>query len=180
MDKKTKWLTGLFAGVSMCLFTTLSIWLFGDANSFWDALPISTIGGFVAALLFVWLMGRMSKKINEDMSEVLESSEGEFKDDQQIIRQTNATHFKGIEGVGGVLILTPKRLVFQSHGFNISNHQWEVALADITYFSRRKTLGIIPNGLEITTKEGSKPERFVVIGAGDWENELKQCLAVLQ
>lgn len=178
MNRQDKWRAGIFAAITMTAMATLVIWLLGDNKSFEQSLAIGAIGGLIAAPLLIWMMGILAKKMSNAAVQVLkkqtENMESESR--EQVLRQTNATHFHKMEGVGGVLILTPERLIFQSHGMNIHNHAWEVALSEIQSFKRRKTLGLIPNGLEISAVNSEKPDRFVVMGAAAWHNMIQQAI----
>ncbi len=78
-----------------------------------------------------------------------------------------------MEGVGGRLYLTNKRLVFKSHKLNIQNHQLSINLIDVIGFNKYKTLGIINNGLSIQTAQNTT-EKFVVEQADEWINKLTQ------
>lgn len=87
--------------------------------------------------------------------------------DENILFETPANHFKGIEGVGGKLYLTNKRLVFKSHKLNIQNHELSIQLTDVKNVDRHKTLGLVNNGLTITTID-DKTEKFVVEQVENW------------
>lgn len=87
--------------------------------------------------------------------------------DENIMFETPANHFKGIEGVGGRLYLTNRRLIFKSHKLNIQNHQLSIDLSDIKHVDRYKTLGLVNNGLVITIIT-DKTEKFVVEKVEEW------------
>ncbi|ANE53547.1 hypothetical protein SY85_16480 [Flavisolibacter tropicus] len=87
--------------------------------------------------------------------------------------ETGANHFKGAEGVGGKLYLTNKRLVFKSHKYNIQNHELSMRLSDIDKADRYKTLGIVNNGLAVTTAGGTI-EKFVVQQPDQWLSQLTE------
>ena len=82
-------------------------------------------------------------------------------DNEKIEFAIGSNHFKGIEGVGGKLFVTNKRVVFKSHSINVQNHELVIEYFDIQSVQFYNTLGIIPNGLMILTKSGRK-EKFVV------------------
>jgi len=83
------------------------------------------------------------------------------------LRDGPSNHFKGPEGVGGWLYLTPKRLLFRSHAINVQLHEIALPLNEIVSAEASRTLGIIPNGLRIVTASG-RVERFVVEGNREW------------
>jgi hypothetical protein len=171
MDKKTAWTTGLAWGGGMWIMTTAVFWLFGG-NALGQALVKGAIGAAVAAPIFVWMMSRMAKNAQEQALALLE---GVLAEGEALLHQSNANHFVGIEGVGGLLVLTSARLLFQSHQLNVQKHRWEAKLSDVASFQRRKTGGLIPNGLSVVLRNGEE-HRFVVMGAADWEAHLAQAL----
>ena len=60
--------------------------------------------------------------------------------------------FCGIEGVGGKLFLTNKRLIFKSHKINIQKGQTNIEYRHIQNINKRKTAKLIDNGFRILTK----------------------------
>jgi len=97
-------------------------------------------------------------------------------DGEEIILSGRANHFKGAEAVGGKLYLLKDRLEFKSHGFNIQNHQQRIDIANITAVTFYNSLGIIPNGLQITTSYG-EVEKFVINGRKHWKEEIEKLQA---
>jgi hypothetical protein len=90
---------------------------------------------------------------------------------ETVVKEGAANHFKGAEAVGGKLYLTNRRLIFESHAFNVQTHTTVWPLTDIAAAKPRNTLGIVPNGMSVTLKNGGE-ERFVVNGRGDWMKAL--------
>jgi hypothetical protein len=86
-----------------------------------------------------------------------------------------ANHFMGWEAVGGKLYLLKDRLEFQSHSLNIQNHHMIIPLKGIQEIQVYHSLGIIPNGLSILTKEGKK-EKFVLSNHKIWKEKIEQLL----
>jgi DnaJ-class molecular chaperone len=74
-----------------------------------------------------------------------------------------ANLFRGIESVGGRLFLTPDTLLFKSHRFNLQTGETEIPMSDVREVTLKNTLGVVPNGLLVLTKDGKK-YRFVVSG----------------
>ena len=171
MDKKAKIKSGLFFGVAMAILFILQSLL---AHSILTAkdIVISIIsglfGGALSGLLFGWLMGLFanSKRLAKDTK--IDTDAGET-----ILFDTGANHFKGAEAVGGKLYLTNKRLVFKSHKFNVQNHELSIDLSDIDKVDRYKTLGLVNNGLSVTTID-NKTEKFVVQQVDEWLNQLTE------
>lgn len=67
-----------------------------------------------------------------------------------------ANLFRGPEAVGGRLKLTDRRLLFKSHNINIQTGTTEILIEQIAEVKKRNTLGIVPNGISIVTKDGAK------------------------
>jgi hypothetical protein len=148
---KTTLLAGIPFGLFMGLLASLMLGIF--------------IGIFLAVICGV-LFGLAIAIFLELMRKNLESKETHFEG-EKIIHQGSANHFQGIEGRGGWLILTSNRLIFKSHGMNIQNQPLSLEMQNIANVSVVNTAGIIPNGLLITKKDGSK-EQFVVSGRQSW------------
>ena len=81
--------------------------------------------------------------------------------EEQILADVAANLFRGIEGVGGRLKITNRRIFFEAHAINFHKQTAEILISDIAEVKTRNTLGIIPNGLLIRTKEGVE-YKFVV------------------
>ena len=96
-------------------------------------------------------------------------------DGEKVIHSGGANHFTKGEAVGGKLYLLTDKLQFQSHGFNIQNHGIILEIEQIKEVSFYNTLGVIPNGLAITTLGGRK-EKFVVNGRRLWKEEIEKLL----
>lgn len=124
--------------------------------------------GIVSGFLFGWIgKGLINSKWIKETTQI------DIHPGEKIIFQTAANHFKGIEGVGGKLYLTNKRLIFKSHKMNIQNHELSVNLSDITRVSRYKILGIVNKGIFVVTAQ-KKTEKFVVENSNDWINHLSR------
>lgn len=169
MDKKKRFRSGLGFGVAMAVYFTLqNIWSAEElgSNTVFKAIAVGLVSGAVAGLLFGWLMGLFAKSKFVTQSTRIETEPGET-----ILFESPANHFKGIEGVGGKLYLTNRRLVFKSHKLNIQAHELAINLADIRDAKRHKSLGIVNNGLSILTST-NVTEKFVVEQAGEWVKQL--------
>jgi len=91
----------------------------------------------------------------------------QLEDGEILLKEGPANHFKGMEAVGGKLHLTNRRLLFQSHSFNVQTHEETYLLADIASVRTRNTLGIVPNGIGVMLNNNHE-ERFVVNGRQEW------------
>jgi hypothetical protein len=84
-----------------------------------------------------------------------------FEADEQIITEVPANLVRGVEAVGGRLMITNRRLLFQPHKINIQTWQTEILLRDVTQVGTRRMLGLVPNGMFIRTRDGDD-YKFVV------------------
>ncbi len=82
-------------------------------------------------------------------------------DEKVLVEKTPANLFKGMEAVGGHLMITDQRLVFKSHKLNIQGGTTEIRFTDIESVSKASTFKIIPNRLIVQMKDGKK-HKFVV------------------
>jgi hypothetical protein len=94
-----------------------------------------------------------------------------------VLHSGGANHFINGEAVGGKLYLLTDKLHFQSHGFNIQNHGQIIDIEQIKEVGFYNTLGLIPNGLSITTL-GGQTEKFVVNNRKLWKEEIEKLKAV--
>jgi hypothetical protein len=98
----------------------------------------------------------------------------ETADNESIIKEGGANHFKGKEGVGGKLVLTDRRLIFKSHKFNIQNHQDNFDLRQVEKLQATKTLKFLENGLTLELMNNDR-HKFIVDEPTDWiEKIMKQ------
>lgn len=127
-------------------------------------------GGYLSALLTGAVSGvlfGLALSIFTTSDWVDRNTKPLLEDDEQIVREGLATHFQGIEAVGGRLVLTNERVRFKSHPFNIQTHDWSVARTNISEMEPVRTFGIVPNGLLIKEKSG-ETQRFVVRDREGW------------
>jgi len=69
-----------------------------------------------------------------------------------ILFDGKANLYRGIEGVGGRLVLTREYLLFKPHVINIQKDEETILLKDIKGVRKMNSLGIIPNGLKVITE----------------------------
>ena len=171
MNKKNRFKTGLGFGIGMAIFFIIQN-LFTNENQSTNQILKSVFaglaGGAVSGVLFGWLMWKFGNSKFVTQSTKIDTEAGE-----NILFETPANHFKGIEAVGGKLYLTNKRLVFKSHKLNIQNHELSIPLNNIKNVARHKTIGIVDNGLSITVVNGNV-EKFVVEQVEDWVKNLAE------
>ena len=118
--------------------------------------------GALLATLMRWLVARQIKRFSIDRPDL---------DGEAVLFEGPANHFKGAEGVGGYLWLTPGQLFFRSHRFNIQNHECRLPLSEITHAETTMTLRLVPNGLLVSLMSG-KQERFVVHDNSAWATRI--------
>jgi hypothetical protein len=122
------------------------------------------IGGLVAGVLFAWSMKSASKRLFKKI--IVDTGENE-----NIIKEGGANHFKGLEAVGGKLVLTDKRLIFKSHGFNIQEHQESFDLQQLEKLYVTKTVKFLESGLTLELKNNDR-HRFIVEDPKQWVEEI--------
>jgi hypothetical protein len=84
-----------------------------------------------------------------------------LNENEFILLEKDANHFKGLEAVGGRIYLTNNRIIFKSHSLNIQSHTMSFLWTEINHTVRYKTLGLINNGIELHLKNNTI-EKFVV------------------
>lgn len=118
------------------------------------------IGGLVAGLLFAWAMQYAAKRLCKKVTV-------KTADNENVIKEGGANHFKGKEAVGGKLVLTGKRLIFKSHKFNIQNHQDNFDLRQVEKLKATKTFKFLENGLTVELTNNDR-HKFIVDEPADW------------
>jgi len=82
-------------------------------------------------------------------------------DDRQASLRVRATLWRGAEAVGGRLTVTHDRLEFRPHAVNVQTEPLDIQIQNITGLRPTKSLGLFPNGLAVTTSDGTE-HRFVL------------------
>ncbi len=151
----------ILAGLAFALLFGLYLAVRFNTNYALIAGPISGLAFGTALYFFV-----TSKTVKKQTQ--IENLEG-----KTIIRSGGANHFINGEAVGGKLYLFTDKLQFQSHGYNFQNHGQIINLEEIKDVSFYNTLGLIPNGLAITTHAG-QTEKFIVSSRRLWKDEIEK------
>jgi hypothetical protein len=133
---------------------------------FWLVGADGVLPGLASGVAFGGLMSTFVAAQAKRMA-IADSFEGE-----PVIIQGPANHFAKGEGRGGWLTLTPTKLAFRSHGKNLQNHPVDIPLVHIVSIRPARTLGIVPNGLHVTTADGCI-ERFVVQNRQTWADRIR-------
>ena len=82
-------------------------------------------------------------------------------DGDDILVTASANLWQGTEAVGGLLTLSRSGLSFRAHTFSRQPEPLDIPMGEIVEVRKTRTMGIIPNGLAVTTKLGLEI-RFVV------------------
>jgi phosphate/sulfate permease len=145
--------------------------LFGIFHAVLYDINTAIVAGPIAGLAFgVAIYFFITSKIVDRQTQI------ENLNDKPIVRLGGANHFVNGEAVGGKLYLLEDRLQFQSHSFNIQNHGQVIKIQQIKKVSFYNTLGLIPNGLSISTFQG-KTEKFVVRKRHFWKKEIEKLIS---
>ena len=138
--KKTSLRAGLVFGV------VFGIFLFFFTPPLFALIVAPICGAFFGIALYFFLSNK----------KVIQQTEFKNAYGETVLYSGLANHFVGWEAVGGKLYLLKDRLEFQSHSLNIQNHHLVIPLQEIKEILVYHSVGIIPNGLTIVTKEGKK------------------------
>jgi hypothetical protein len=97
-------------------------------------------------------------------------------DAEEILGKFAANLLRGVEGVGGRLIVTNQRLLFEAHKLNLQRAPLAIPLDQIRDVAETRTMGLIPNGVSVTCRTGEK-YRFVAWNRAKIVATIKQSLA---
>jgi len=128
--------------------------------------------GFIMG--FVFTSAVVSEKLGQKFT-LLFGIKPKLDDDENIEIEGPANLFLGIEGVGGKIFLTNKKLIFRSHKLNIQKGQTDIEYQKIKDIQKRKTAKLIDNGIKIITKNGTEFD-FVVNKSERWLEKLNEKL----
>jgi hypothetical protein len=92
---------------------------------------------------------------------------------EQIETEGPAHIFRRIEGVGGKLFLTNRKVIFKFHKLEIQKGQTDINYANISELIKRKTAKLIENGIKIKTNDGEEFD-FVVKEREKWIAQLNE------
>ena len=156
----------LFVGI-MCLIDYLLDKEFQSLNSY---LFQGMFFGFSMGIVYPFLMQKFGPKFN---SKIGKNIKPELTQDESIEIEGPANLFRGMEGVGGKLYLTNKKVVFKAHKINIQKGQTDILYENITEIIKRKTAKIINNGIRIKTNDKNEFD-FVVNDREKWIEKLNE------
>ena len=160
-------LTGLlFVGI-LCLMDYLLDGEFQSLNSY---LFQGTFFGIFMGIGFPYVTQKFGTRFTSKLGKNIKP---ELSQDEIIEIEGPANLFLGIEGVGGKLFLTNKKVAFKSHKINIQKGQTDIAYENISEIIERKTAKLIDNGIRIKTNNGNEFD-FVVNEREKWIEKLNE------
>ena len=80
---------------------------------------------------------------------------------EEIFADQVANLLRGIESVGGRVVVTNKFIKFKPHFLNLQSIPAEIPINNISRIERKKTLGLIPNQMIVILKSGLE-YKFIV------------------
>lgn len=165
---KSALLFGMAIGIPLTVLRGISFMTKGTASML---MVISTglLVGLLSGILFTFLIALFVKWQTIGFKKKREEMAKEY----DIVYDDGANHFVGKEGVGGWLFLTMDHLFFQSHNFNVQNHELMIPLHAIKSVSVCKLLFIFDTGL-IIERNNHKMEKFSVANPAKWAEIIEQ------
>lgn len=154
----------LVFGVGMGVGT----WILGTSTR-------SVVFGLVCGALFLVFIIPFRRWFTRRQSALARAAGPDFGAESVIV-EGPANHFRGIEAVGGYLLVTDRRVHFTAHSMNVQSEPWTCSLSDIDDVRNVRLLGIIDKGLQFSLP-GSSPQRFVVHDGRRWVDAIRPLLA---
>ncbi len=150
--------------IAVWLFNLLIIFVFNGFQLSSKEILINSVSLLITFIPIIPLTRFLSSRL-------LNKITIEIQNNERLVKEAGANHFKGKEGVGGKLVLTDKSLIFKSHKYNIQNHQEEFRLEDIVDIKVAKSMWLLENVLLIELINHDK-HKFIVDEAEDWRNAI--------
>ena len=126
--------------------------------------------GILVGLGFPYLIEKFGTRFT---SKIGKNIKPELTQGENIEIEGPANLFRGMEGVGGKMFLTNKKVVFKSHKINIQKGQTDILYENITEIVKRKTAKLIDNGIRIKTKDENEFD-FAVNEREKWIEKLNE------
>jgi hypothetical protein len=98
---------------------------------------------------------------------------GELENGERIVMQEGASHIIKGEDVGGMLFLTDKSLIFQSHTFSLRKHQLILPLDEFADVEIAELYGHVKSGIKVTLVSG-QIEKFRMKSFERWAERLDE------
>jgi hypothetical protein len=157
MIKKLSIVSGICFGIMTGIF------LAGEFNLY-IVIGCAVITAIILSLFFNWLLNPERIMRQAAITDLKGNS---------VLHEGPANHFKNGEAVGGKLYLLKNEILFKSHKFNIQNHSQTISLQQIKEITFHNTLGLVDNGMAITTADG-KVEKYVVNNRQQWKEKIEK------
>lgn len=77
-----------------------------------------------------------------------------------------ANYMRKLEAVGGWIYFDETGLTFKSHAINVHRGETRIEYADIQHVTKRRTMGVVPNGISVYTKDNFE-HKFVIYNRED-------------
>lgn len=176
---RTDWRFRIVLALEMGVLYTLVLWVLDyfsaaqEADSLESLLFRGLFFGITFGLVFPYLFnafaGKVVTKMGKGIHPVLEAGE-------EIKKEGPATLYKGLEGVGGKLFLTDKRVIFKSHQLNIQRGQTDIDYSLISGVEKRIMKKWGNARIVILTKDGMEYQ-LVVYEPKQWKAEINERIA---
>ena len=151
----------LISGLSFAILNSITNYFFLDKDFNWGIFGFNLLFfGFLFGFGFLFLMKKSTQKL-------MKKIQIELVKDETIKHEGPANLLRGIEGVGGKLLLTNKRLIFKSHKMNIQSGETQLLLEDIKEAIPKKATKLFQNGIRIFNNAGEHFD-FVVYERDNW------------
>jgi hypothetical protein len=111
-----------------------------QASTPYEVLLFSDV--LVAAILAFYIVRTLGRKLLRETSKSNIPVE-------EVIARVPANLFRGMEAVGGHLVITRKELIFEPHVFNVQKYLGDIPLSEVEGVAKKNTWGLIPNGMVI-------------------------------
>lgn len=146
--------------------------LFGLGIGLFSCLTKGVLNGVKTGIIMGAFSGLLIWGFEFFQSKIFKKNSQKIVGNETIVFEGGANHFKGTEAVGGWLYLTNKKLIFQSHNYNVQNHKLVIPLNQITSIRTSLTHGYMPTGLQVVTNDGV--EKFVVFKRKEWVRRISE------
>ena len=156
----------LFVGI-MCF---MDYWLDGNFQSLYSYLFQGVLFGTLFGFGFPYLTEKLGKGFTSSIGKNIRP---ELTNDEEIEIEGPVNLFRGLEGVGGKMFLTNKKIIFKSHKINVQKGQTDIEYLNIKELTKQKTAKLIDNGIKIKTNDGKEYD-FVVNGRAMWMEKLNE------
>lgn len=174
---KINWKYRIVFAIGNAILYAVLLWVF-DYFTDEELFPIKML--IIQSVLFGIFFGIGFPYINEKFARKFSKKVGKniipnLEADETIEIEGPGNLFRGMEGVGGKLFLTNKKLIFKAHKINIQRGQTDIAYQNIQEIIKRKTLKLIDNGIRVVTTDHQEFD-FVVNERDLWYEKINERL----